>query len=415
MKQSSISYNKTIYLICMFFLMLTNGALVNYVFSIPPFNMWRQIIWILGLYFLLKFFQKTEYSYILHPIIRFHKNIFIYIFLLSIFTFVLLGFNPIRLGYAFWTYFAGLPFLILPFLYSKSNVAPKKLINFLVYSGLFFCSGLIVDFLTGGLITLFLGIDRLLDADSLEQTSRYLYTAEAPTTFSVVLCLQLICLLWKMNREKSTLYLIIDFIILAIYFVGSWFTGSRQLILVLSIVVAIAFAYQIFFTKKGLKLLVISTLLISVAGSSIYNTLYSNDSYASRYSAEDIKEDKRSVAWKTGFNETILDPAVLIFGNGIGYTSGKAGVGEKAGNHYENSYFARISDTGFIGLILLLFPVTYFFKRMSYKRFVDVLFLAFYLSYLIICFVSPNGASPTTQMAIYLGLGMFICKDYFFK
>ena len=97
--------------------MLTNGSLFTWLFQGTPLNIWRQLIWLIGLMFFIRYIRITD-SWELKKIARNHGIIGYVIFIQALLTYAIYNFNVVRLGYAFWVYFAGLPFLLLPYFYS---------------------------------------------------------------------------------------------------------------------------------------------------------------------------------------------------------------------------------------------------------------------------------------------------------
>ena len=92
----------------------------------------------------------------------------------------------------------------------------------------------------------------------------------------------------------------------------------------------------------------------------------------------------------------------------------KALKGESLDTHYECSFIARMLDVGIIGVIMLLYPIFMFLRQVSVHRFSDCLLSCFFMSYFFISLVSPNGAHQTTQMVVFLALGLLVNKKDFF-
>lgn len=397
--------------------MLANGSFVSYFFSRPPLNMWRQVIWIIGLFILFNLMQRTKSSK-LRSIFDIHGAFSLFVIFSGTFTIIFREFNLLRIGYAIWLYFAGFPFIVLPILIVYSRQSRKIFTNFLAYSGLFFAIGLILDYYLGGFFTLtFNEMYRArYDVDNSDsEFYRYCFTAEAPTTFSVLYNLQMLCFVWKLHTSNSSSKTILYLFSITLFIIGAWFTGSRQLLIILVITLVIALSYELFFIRGKKKNVVLLLLFLAILAPFTQDFINKDDVYRERFEINTIREDTRAQKWERGLIETILDPKVLLLGNGVGYTQNqKALNSEEYGSHYENSFFARISDIGIIGFLLMIYPAFYVLVKFSKKKFADVMLAALMLSYLIICFVSPNGSSPTTQTAVYLGLGLFICRRYFF-
>ena len=143
---------------------------------------------------------------------------------------------------------------------------------------------------------------------------------------------------------------------------------------------------------------------------------HENDVYVSRFDRETVEEDDRYLTWERGYQELFVNASLRSWclGNGIGYASGQQiHSGESLGSHYENTYLARFNEMGIWGIVLLLYPVFFVIKKINFRSYIDVLILLVLITFLIISMISPNGNSPTTQIAVYLSLGVFIERRYF--
>ena len=143
--------------------------------------------------------------------------------------------------------------------------------------------------------------------------------------------------------------------------------------------------------------------------------LYSDKAYQRRFSSSTIRKDKRSLLWEKGFKENVSDNvAIFYFGKafGLGHDQ-KWQKGEIKAPNYENTFYLRISETGIVGVFLLLVPLIYLLSHWDEFDFFNICLLSFYISYLIISYISPNGGHQTTQMVVFMALGMNLIKDEF--
>lgn len=397
--------------------MLANGSLFTWMFRSTPLIMWRQIIWIIGVFLLFKY-VRTFNSIGLTKIVKVHLYIFIFILFQALITLAIYNFNYLRLSFAFWTYFSGIPFLIFPFFISNGGKqSVKKFYNIFVGLGCFLTIGLFIDYLTGGFFTKFFLLSVASSLEDLLSSGRYCFLSEAPTTFGVYYCFCLFCTLYRLYLETSNIKKIILFFIAILYVGGAWLTGSRQIVLVLIMELAIALIYYIIFVNGNKKFIIIGLGLLLMLIPFIKSFLFSDKTYQDRYSSNSIKEDTRYKAWENGWRENVVDNVDVFFvGKAIALSQGqKAQKGELQGSHYENTYFARLSETGIVGVFLLLLPLLYLLFYWHKTDFFNILLLLFFFSYLFISYISPNGSHQTTQMVVYLALGLFLNKKQFNK
>lgn len=406
--------------ICFFALaivMLANGALFTWLFSGGVLGMWRQGIWIAGS-ILMAFNFKRLYSW--NPdafnIVKMQMWFFLFMFVFAMFTWILQGFNLLRLAYALWIYFNGVPFLLLPCLLKWHGISPRLLFGFFSCLGVFLSAGILLDFVWGGTITATLGV-AFKSADAVKESGRYCFLAEAPTTFSVYYCFCMISSLWRMYESRNQLWKVLSLFASLMCLLGAWLTGSRQMVAVLVGTWCVSLGFYFLFVRDKKRSLAICITVLMLSATSITAFLYKDSSFQNRYSSKTIAKDNRTIMWNKGYSDTFGSPewGVFLWGKGVGMTQGqRAQKGESVGSHYENTFFSRMSDVGFIGIVILVYPFFFFLRRASIHCFADVLLFCFFASYLFVCFVSPNGSHQTTQMAIFLALGIVSNKEYFF-
>ncbi len=398
--------------------LLTNGAFVTAQTNGTPLIIWRQLIWFIGLlivfryFYCLKISTKTHLTRNYHKIVAFHRNIAFIVVILALFTIAVHNFNITRLAFAFWTYFSGLPFIILPFLIANTKcLSPKAFFAVFFWLGMFLTAGLIADYYTNGFFT-----NRYLPSlEGLIANKRYCFLSEAPTTFGVYYCFCAISGIMYMYYTSKAIPKALISIGVMSFIAGAWFTGSRQIVAVLAFSIITCYLYYICKEKKSKWHFLIPLILLLTVGADIKTNLTAEDSYRQRFSAENIEEDTRSKAWEAGIEKVILsNPSIFLFGEGVAFSQGqKALPNEIVGSHYENTFLARISEIGIIAVVLLLYPIIWMIVNWPKQTLFTFCILTVFLSYLFISYVSPNGSHQTTQMTIYLLLGLLLNRYYF--
>lgn len=393
--------------------MLANGSLFTWLFQGTPLNIWRQLIWLIGLMFFIRYIRITN-SWELKKIARNHGIIGYVIFIQALLTYVICNFNVVRLGYAFWVYFAGLPFLLLPYLWAESGRKPQTFYNIFIILGLFLTIGLVIDFVSGGFFTRMFLVSVVSSSEGMLDDGRFCFLSEAPTTFGVYYSFCLFCTLYRLYISNSnTVKLILLFIALS-FIIGAWLTGSRQIVFALALVFSVSFVYYIGFVKDKKSYVLIGLVILLLIAPSIQSFLFSEKSYQERYSSESIEEDTRYSSWERGFKENVENVEVFLIGKGVALSQGQKALDtEYVGSHYENTYYSRLSEIGIIGIILLLLPMIYLIRNWGKTTFFNISLLSFFLSYIFISYVSPNGSYQTTQMIVYLAWGVYLKKDFY--
>jgi len=397
--------------------MLLNGALFTFLFQGTPFSAWRQVLWLVGLlilarYAVIKNVYKKEcfFSFFVY-------SSFLILVLQTIYTIAIQDYSFQRLFYSWWIYLSGIPFFILPYVIDFER---KKIANFekyLIYLGLFFSIGLIIDANTSIFLFIkFKTIGKEAAELAFEGENRASFLSETVSTFAITLAFSLLLTIKSINSSKNKIHQLFMFSIAVITLIGSWFTGSRQIFLLILLLLGISSAWLYFISKKRFLFVVyfmLSILLLPV----LISFMTTNEELADRYSTKSITSDKRYLLWKQGFDDTILSPdlVTLLLGNGIGYASTqKAAFGENSGSHYENSFLHRANETGLIGLTLLLAPLVGILTSISLKRrdYIDLSAILLCASFVFISFVSPNGATQTTSMTMYTAWGLFAYRKH---
>lgn len=409
MKSKSVLY---FYIISIF--LLANGALSNFIFARLHLSIWRQLIFALGLYFMIREIKKIGYSGLsayVHKI----RGFFFVIVAFSLLTIIIDQFNVVRIAFTWWAYFSGLPFIIFPFVAGNCGWSEKKFNYFFIYLGIFQTVGLIIDFFTGGIFTNTFKV-MADDTEHLIEMGRYCFLAEAPTTFGVYYAICMMVCMKEFLREQSASKKYVLLIIAVSFLIGAWFTGSRQIVFVLGLVFSLSLVYLLMFSRKGVTSVLLLALTISVAAPTVMSKLYSDAAYEERYSDDSVKEDMRYQWWREGMQYCIFDFDIkrIVIGEAVGYVHGqKALPGERIGRHFENSIWTRMSETGIIGIWLFIFPVLIVLKNFKIRSFIDVLTLSAMIGYLFVSYVSPNGEHQTSQMSLYLAFGLYLYSKFY--
>lgn len=396
------------YLISIF--LIANGAFSNFLFLNLHFSAWRQFIWIIGIY-LMNQYSYSFNDFRLNQLMNKEKVSFLIVCLLSLITIITYNFNLMRITYSCWLYFSGLPYVIFPFFLNKCGWNDHKINRIFIFFGIFQTVGLLADYLSGGFFTLMFQVGD--DSYSLLENGRYCFLAETPSTFGIYYSLCMVMTLKELIISKTSFKKMILFLVSISYIIGGWFTGSRQIVAVLVLVLLVAVWFLIKKDKKSQNILLIASVLLIFIAPKLESALYKQTAYNNRYSVESIKGDEREELWRKGFNYCIAEMNVkrIIMGEAVGFVSGqKAAKNEASGSHFENSYWARMSEIGLFGIWLFLLPLSILLRHFEKRNIFELLYLTFMLSFLFTSYVSPNGASPTAQMSIFIILGFFISE-----
>lgn len=393
--------------------LLANGAFSNYIFTRLHLSMWRQLIFALGLYIMVRQLRTIGYNF-LSSYVKKVRVYFLIIVAFSFLTIVFDHFNLIRITYTWWAYFSGLPFIVFPFVAAKSGCSDRQVNWLFIVLGLFQTIGLITDYFTGGIFTTtFQVISK--DSNDLIELGRYCFLSETPTTFGVYYTLCMIMCFKEFLREQVTTSKFIVLIIATSYIIGAWFTGSRQIVVVLALVYSLLIVYVLISSRKSLMSLVLLAFTIYFFSPALTMELYDDDAYEERYSNNSVKEDTRYKYWEEGMQYCVfdLDAKRILIGEGVGYVHAqKAKPNERIGRHFENSIWTRMSESGIIGIWLYVLPIIVLIKNYRKKSFVDFATLVAFAGYLFISYVSPNGEHQTSQMSLYLAFGLFLYERY---
>lgn len=400
--------------------MLTNGNLFNFLFKYTPLFIWRQIIFAIGLIIVFKYLRKgipnktasiyKSYGFFLLIIIHF-----------VIFTWIFKNFSIVRLGFGLWIYFSGLPFLLFPYVYRQfSNNKTSNttgFYNIFIWLGCFSTFGILLDYTLGGAITkfFFLFSEDLVDY-SFENIGRYYFLTESPTSFGLYFAFCFACVLYKTYLSNGSIKKLIWIIVALCFLFASWLTGSRQIVMALSIELLLSGAYYICKTRDNKRFLLYLTLFgIVLLPSLIIHITSSNEGLSSRYDTSSIEQDDRGEKWERGLNETCGELDVLFFGKGFSYTVlNNVKPGEEIGYHYENTFFARISETGILGLFVMVYPIILIVtKCLTRLNLLKVLILSFVIAFVLVSFISPNGTHQTSQMILFIVLGICMNFNYY--
>lgn len=385
--------------------MYANGLLFTYLFAGTPLLIWRQLLWV-GLIFLASCVIKELYPIQRNQIVYFILFVVsVYFVFIGFFTYII-GYNINRIIFGIWLYSMGIPIYILSKYVFLDRRFFYKYVNFIICLGVFISIGLIIDYYTV-LFTPIKATNQDVEFNR-EFSNRASFLSEASTVFSMLMfSSSLLCLLrYFQNKHlfNSSFYLICNLLII----MSSWFTGSRQIFLILLLANLLFYLIVLFNRniRKNIKFY-LSPLVVFILFSCLFSYLqYNSDSsLIERFTTSEIKDDSRYESWSKGYEEVFGNDSYLnfCFGNGIAYTqTSVAQQGEKIGFHYENTFLARLSETGVLGLILLIAPVLFIlFKSYPIKTLFDIFSIVIAICFLVICMISPNGQFQISTIIIY--------------
>ncbi len=391
--------------------MMVNDALSNMLGLNIGLPFWRQLVWVIGMFILVKFIfnKRFKISYI-RKVFNHNIVLSIIVLILAFLTLLLNDFNIFRVILASIDYFYGLPFIIFPYICIQNGWRSKKIDYFFIGLSIFLSLGFFIDYMLNGAISLAFQFIVNEDVQMQFQYGRYNFLSTTNTILTMPLCIGLFSCFRNYSNTKSFIMRFLLLFFTAIIIFGSIFSGARQTLAALTIVEVIGMFSIIANSHFGLLKVSFSIILISLFIPIAKEILSNNKGFEERYSSETIKEDDRIKTWKAGvdycfFNTT---PRRALIGEGVGYTLiSRAAASEKKGKYYENSFLARISEVGIIiGFITLLLPIFYIIKYHK-RRKVNILYYSFLLAYLFICMASPNGLANQSQMALFILLGLF--------
>lgn len=396
------------YIISIF--MMANDAFFTWLGMQMHLNFWRQVISLIGFYIVYKTLRTNEGLFYVRMIYRKYGTMFKILSVFAVISIVFNGYTLERVLYALWNYSFGLPFLLFPYYTRKCGWSDSRFNNLFIILGTFLSVGILIDFLSGGLITTMFLLSVTMEEGTFED-GRFCFLSTAPTIFTVYYCFCLFCLLTETINSKSVLKKTILLSLSLLFVFGSVFCGSRQTLAGLVLIECIGL-WNFFKTNK-LSLLVIA---LSIVISYFFlpqaqKMLSDNQGFSDRYTSEAIEEDDRTKTWEEGFYYCILNPTIrrALIGDGVGRTIGRGAEKGDTGKHYENTFLARINDVGwFMSFWMLLLPVGFMLKNRNKKLNTSLMYYGIIFAYLFIAMVSPNGAAESTQMSLFIVLGKFI-------
>jgi hypothetical protein len=330
------------------------------------------------------------------------------------------GFNLIRILFAFWIYFSGVPFVLLPFLVVK-NKNYKFFLKYMVFIFLFLSIGLIVDHLFGifNFIKIQSGQDFMAAKGDLMRAS---FLLESPTALGGLFIFLLCMTLHNLSLKNTVVFDILNYIAIYLGLIAAFFTGSRQ-VFIPALVITFLYVFVFMVTgksliKKGCVLLFFLALIF--VGNGIENLVTQSDAKLSFLDRmENIEGGNRVEKWKLGIDQLNIfsDNFKYIFlGHGIGSTMGQhAESGEEQHSHFESSVWAVLYECGYYGWFVLFWPTIFSLycligKKNSSLKFVSVLF---FLYFVFVSTISPNGLHFTFQMCQFIMLGIALNLEIF--
>lgn len=296
MKFNASKYSNYITLFyCISFFLVINGGLFSFLTKGTPFTIWRQILTFIGFSLLMCSFGRYKNR----SLIKIEKDLLLLTFLCipyCIYAFFFQGYSLIRVGFALWMYTAGFHVVLFSsYLLNSSKYNPRSIFKFFSLLGLFLSIGLIIDSQT--LLFKFLVLSAHEDISYLAEEdlamNRCSFLAESVSTFGVYFSfcvLSSFYLLYHSSKTKSQFfYLLCSFLPL----IGSWFTGSRQIFVIVLFMFFAGFVYYVICAKGNrVILLVIFSIILIASGSVITSLLSSNKFLLERYLGDDKSTGK---------------------------------------------------------------------------------------------------------------------------
>lgn len=388
-------------------IMMANDAFFTWLGMITHINFWRQIITLIGFWIVYNTLKSNEGLFYIRKVYRQYKIIFIILLFFSLITILINGYSLERVVYTLWNYSFGLPYLLFPYYAKRYGWSEHKFNRLFIFLGTFLTLGILADFLSGGFFTSSFLLAVTLNEGDFE-AGRFCFMSSAPTIFTLYYCFCLFCLLNELIQSSKLIKRLSLLLLSFLFIFGSVFCGSRQTLVAL-LMVEIIGLWNMFRVNKW------SIVLVSLAFVTAYmflpqarGMLSDNQGFQDRYTSIAIQEDERTEIWKKGWDYCIVNPTArrILIGDGVGKTIGRGASTKDTGTHFENTFFARICDVGwFIAFWMLLLPVYYIMKYRNKKLKNSLIYLGIVGTYIFISIISPNGASNTTQMALFLTLG----------
>lgn len=406
------------------FFMIINGGLFSLLFMGTPLTVWRQLLTGIGFLIFVYYSNKIKNR----KLYLVEKDLLLFSFLLIIsatYSFCVLQYSAVRIVYSFWIYICAFHVIIFPSIILQSG--KKHVRNFFVffsYIGLFLSIGLIIDSQTLLFKFVALGLNEGLESlsDEALQMERCRFLAETVSTFGVYLSFTVLSSFYLLMDASSffkrTFFLLSAFLPI----VGAWFTGSRQIFLVVLLLFIVGFVYYSIKSGKLLFVLRIWGFISIITIFIVLPLIMENEDLLARYTGESTSSSKgdntRIEKWRNGWEYVTDNPIIFLFGNGLSSSFAVQGVraGEPVLDHYENTFLMRFVDTGIVGVLLILYPSVKIFIlliRHRKKGILDILSFCLIFNYLFISFISPNGATPSSQYIIYLLLGVYVVRSDF--
>jgi hypothetical protein len=397
--------------------MITNSLLFGFLFKSIGFQFWRQAIWLIGIVVFYKIIQlQPDNRVLLKKLSHYLYACIVILLLFFVKTILIDRFSVMRILYSTINYIYGIAFIGMACFFAN-NRDRKTLFTFLHWVGIFICVGLIIDSKTP-----IFAVFQIDESTFGRSGARATFLTENSTTLGVFYNFLLLCTFYKAHICKKTITRTLYFLSSFLYFFGAWVTGSRQIVLI--IICSMFIGYFGLAVKKARYFLGLTlfAVIISVFGGNYIGSLVESitSGMKDRYTKESImiKNDDgmRSKKWTDGAKQLLPENMPYWFlGKGIGAPTDRfaASSTEYIGKHFENTYFALFSEMGFFSWYILLFPIIYFCKLFlkSQKTFFSILMFASLLAYCIICWISPNGAAPQSQMALFLTIGLMLYRD----
>lgn len=404
-----IKKNKVLYGYIIFVVFIYSIPMAfNLLFASTPLSPWKQIVWFPLMYLFIK--RKRCYNYYYNKHVSYALLSF-YLLLIGSLNSILIGYNSVRIIYSFWVYLAGFPFLLMMYEVKRRDMS-DELKKFLIILSVMITVGLIVDHYSGifNVIKIKGGDDFALNKSEL---SRATFLFESPTGLTNYFNFLLLCVCVYFIYEKKSSYRKYYIVLICLFVIAGFYTGSRQLWLTSGIIIIVTIVVSYWERMKKLDVLSILVLLMAIIFMSGYfiNIVKKNESdseIADRI--VQIKDDERINSYYAGLRQYEISNVDKWFvGHGIASTMGqKARVGESIGYHFESSLFATFYEIGIMAYVVILVPVfNFFFVLLKFKNSsLKILLCIYFGAFIFIYTVTPGGLGFTSLMSINIVGGM---------
>lgn len=394
-----------------FLVFLFNPLLLTLLFWGTPFQAWKQVAWVISVFFLLFISRRVMLpkSISQKAIVWF----WIAVMICSLFAAVSLfkGYGLTRCLFAFVTYLFGIPFVIYPFLYVRENRVHSMINLFLILS-LILNVGLILDHFSGIFNILQLPAGQIwLEARSVVYR-RASFFFESPTALVGGFLFLNLWAFYRFFAGGAGLGKIMAMTSILLVVPAAFFTGSRQVLYVLVLFISLSwFSSIIRFNMRKIVSNIFLVLFLAIPAVFIFRMLFfeSGVSIALLARLSGLSNLPHVTSWQAGLAQ--LAPANIyywFFGHGLGSCMGQHSLpGAFVHSNFESTVWATFYEAGFFGWFIVFGPILWGLSvlfRQSASLLRDM-FIVYLVAYIIVSFISPSGLHFVTLISVYIVLG----------